>query len=493
MRFPFTIALFCLRLCLSAQDFEEFSELSGSPAYRTSFTSVATGGGLIYGINDATAGTMIFYKIGPQGAITATLSLEPTCCGYYGGLFASGGRYFFDAFRPDVPGTRLLLELDEELNVLREVTWEGVAPEVGAMNISQQTTGLVNFNRGARRISGDTLYAVVPYLLPQLGGRPFTQYEILGLSGEVYFLRDLKNIDSLYVHYYSTMGEDAFYLFGFMEGETVPGGNDGNSYGGLIGKFDLRNGQVQGTTWFEGNFLGSGTDGCMGQYFDGKVYASAYTSSSLQGAPYAGSGCPERTVAIEVFNENLQFERGYNLPTCGFLTNGGEAFAADREGYIYYANFNQQESATYLFKFDSLLNVVWMNTYDMGFPYAIKLTPQENYLIIDGIDRIIDPTLRIFRVDTASGAIVSSTELPGAAASAPAFYPNPTAGPLRLEAPSERPLRVRVYGLSGRLHGAHRVEDGTLGLDSLPAGAYILQLSDWESGELIGVQRVVKR
>ncbi|MCB0613198.1 MAG: T9SS type A sorting domain-containing protein [Phaeodactylibacter sp.] len=76
---------------------------------------------------------------------------------------------------------------------------------------------------------------------------------------------------------------------------------------------------------------------------------------------------------------------------------------------------------------------------------------------------------------------------------APAFHPNPTTGPLRLNAPPARPLRVQVYGLSGRLHGAYRVDDGALSLEPLPAGAYILQLADWESGELIGVQRVVKR
>ena len=89
--------------------------------------------------------------------------------------------------------------------------------------------------------------------------------------------------------------------------------------------------------------------------------------------------------------------------------------------------------------------------------------------------------------------MVSSTELPGALAPAPAFHPNPTTGPLRLNAPPARPLRVQVYGLSGRLYGTYRVEDGTLGLESLPGGTYILQMSDWESGGLVGVQRVVKR
>ena len=491
MRSLFTFAFLSLAFTLTAQDFEEFSELSNSPVYRPNFTSIATEEGLIYGINDTTVNAMVFYKINRQGQITATMGLDSTCCGYYGDLFVSEGRYFFDGLRLDTPATRLLLELDEELNVLRETTWEGVAPPVSSMNIWQLTTGLRNFNRGARKVVGDTLYAVVPYLLPLAFNRPYTQYEILGLGGEVYYVRDMKSIDSLYVHYYSTMGEDEFYLFGYMEGETVPGGNDGGSYGGLIGKFDLSDGQIFGTTWFEGNFLGNGTDGCMGQYFDGKVYASSFTSSTLQGAPYGGAGCPERTVAIEIFNENLQFERGYNLPTCGFLTNGGQAFAVDDDGNIYYANYNGQEFVTYLFKFDSLLNVIWMQTYDMGFPYAIKLTPRENHLIVDGISDVANPTLRIFRVDTESGGVVSTTELPGAPA--PAFHPNPTTGPLRLNVPPERPMRVQVYGIDGRLYDTHRVDDGNLHLKGLPAGAYILQMSDWESGALLGAQKVVKR
>lgn len=95
----FTFALFCLGFSLTAQNFEEFSELSNSPVYKSNFTSVATEEGLIYGINDATVNTMVFYKINREGQITATISLDSTCCGYYGGLFVSEGRYFFDRRR----------------------------------------------------------------------------------------------------------------------------------------------------------------------------------------------------------------------------------------------------------------------------------------------------------------------------------------------------------------------------------------------------------
>ena len=189
--------------------------------------------------------------------------------------------------------------------------------------------------------------------------------EILGLAGEVFPARP-ENIDSLYVHYYSTMGRGCLLplrLYGRRDGARRQRRQQLRQADRQV-RSPQRAGA--GHDRFEGNFLGSGTDGCMGQYFDGKVYASAYTNSSLQGAPTPAPAARNGRW-YQVFNEHLQFE-GYNLPTCGFLTNGGEAFAADREDYIYYANFNQQESATYLFKFDSLLNVVWMNTPDIG-PY----------------------------------------------------------------------------------------------------------------------------
>ena len=167
MRFPFTGRAFALALSVGSglRRILRAIRFSGVPHQ---LYLCCHRGGLIYGINDATAGTMIFYKIVPQGAIT-TLSLEPTCCGYYGGFFASGG-VTFRCFPADVPGTRLLLELDEELNVLREVTWEGVAPGSGRHEYIPADHRKRTSTRAPAGFSGDTLYAVVPYLLPQLGG-----------------------------------------------------------------------------------------------------------------------------------------------------------------------------------------------------------------------------------------------------------------------------------------------------------------------------------
>jgi hypothetical protein len=287
-------------------------------------------------------------------------------------LFTYNNRLFFDGLRvkDTLNSDHALLEFDADLNIVLSQNWPDLVPDKAGMFIYRGAAGLISFDRGARRIRNDTLYSVMPYALDVSGLGPFlprTMYEVLGLDGSVYYTKFLKNIDSLYYHTYTSIGEDAFYLFGYMEGPTVPGG-DSFSDGGLMGRFNLQTGVVEGTSWYNDPFLGNGTDGGMGQYLNGRIYCSSYTATTLEEAEYAGSGCPERTVVLEARTANLALIKGYNLPTCGFVTNGGKAFATDSDGFIYYANYNFSEGLTYVFKFDSLLNPVWQKKYAIKFP-----------------------------------------------------------------------------------------------------------------------------
>lgn len=63
------------------------------------------------------------------------------------------------------------------------------------------------------------------------------------------------------------------------------------------------------------------------------------------------------------------------------------------------------------------------------------------------------------------------------------FYPNPTTGLITLESPAE--INTSFYDLSGRL--LFQSSDKELDLSSLPAGAYVLQISieDWQGSELV--------
>jgi len=351
------------------------------------------------------------------------------------------------------------------------------------------SAGINSFTRGARRVSGDTLYAIVPYAEGPVA-IPETRYEILGLDGQVHLVRDMKDIDSLALRTYFTMSDEAFYIFGGMDGEALPGA-DNFGDGGLIGKYRLSDGQIEGVSWFTDPFLGHTTFGSMGQYHEGKIYCSAYTSTPLSESPYASGGCQEAgTTVIEVRNENLQFIRGVNLP-CRYKTNGSKAFAFSEDGHIFYANFNTESGATSVFKFDSLLNTIWVQDYAIPYPYSILLDA-EGKLVVNTIDNFyINPTLRIYRVDAEGGGIISSTSLPLPAAS-PAFHPNPFTNELRLPNPPARPMRVEVFGMDGRPQGRYEAQNGALQLGHLPAGIYLLRMSDAQSGALLGVQRVVK-
>ena len=469
--------------------------MSGMTTFSPDFSSLATEDGLIYAIHDPSRFEMVFYKIAHDGSVVAEQPLENCCVyGYHGDLFSSEGRYFFDGygFHQTEPGQRILLELSKDLDILLQQTWPGVAPENASRISSTISAGINSFTRGARRISGDTLYAIVPYsegplILPE------TRYEILGLDGQVHLVRDMKDTDSLTLRTYFTISDEAFYIFGGMAGTPLPGADNFDPEGneGLIGKYRLSDGQIEGVSWFTDPFLGQATFGSMGQYHEGKIYCSAYTSNPLSEAPYASSGCQEAgTTVIEVRNKNLQFIRGVNLP-CKFKANGGKAFAFSEDGHIFYANSNLESGATSVFKFDSLLNTVWVQDYAIPYPYSILLDAEGN-LIVNTIDNFyINPTLRIYRVDAEDGGIINSTDLPLPAAS-PAFHPNPFTNELRLPNPPDQPMRVEVFGMDGRPHGRYAAQNGALQLGHLPPGIYLLRMSDAQSGALLGVQRVVK-
>lgn len=494
----FYLLLLCV--CCATGSFAQaslplFSDLSDQSAYRSTFDAVAIDNDLYYYINDEVALATIVYKIDANGAIVATRQLAP---GYlhYGNFFLYNNRLFFDGLRvKDTDNSdHTLIELDRNLNVILEQNWPDVVPEKAGMFVYRGSDGLNAFDRGARIIRNDTLFSLMPYAIELPGLGPFlprTQYEVLGLNGSVYFTKDMKNNDSLWYHTYTAFGPDAFYLFGYMQGPTVPGG-DSFSVGGLIGRFNLGTGVVEGTTWFNDPYLGNGTDGCVGQYLNNRMYCSAYTQTTLQDAVYAGTGCPEKTVVVEARTPNLALIKGYNLPVCGFKTNGGKAFATDADGFIYYANYNYNESLTYVFKFDSLLNVVWQKKYAITFPYSI-LTTTDGHLVLNCITDLFVPILKIHRIDTQNGDVVSATELPLPKAGVSlAFYPNPFSGVVQTDLSHAATGQLRVFNRQGQLVADIAPPCSKVNLAQLPAGAYLFKMQDAATGKAIGQQWMVR-
>lgn len=468
-----------------------FSDLSGQFAHLPTFDAVAWGDDLYYYINDGFQSQTILYKVDDTGSIVSTRPLD-TGFSHSGNFVQYNDRLFFDGLRFSVDGRdRVLLEFNTDLEVIMEQSWP-VLPENASMMIYNIGDGMITFDRGARMIRNDTLFSVMPYALTP-AFIPYTQYEVLGLDGTVYFTKFMKNIDSLSYHTYTTIGPDAFYLFGYMKGPTAPGG-DSFGDGGLIGRFNLASGVVEGTTWFNDPFLGNGTSGSVGQLLNNRLYSSSYTFAQLQEAEYAGTGCPEETVVIEARTPDLTLIKGYNLPVCGFGTNGGRSFATDADGFIYYANYNGSEGLTYVFKFDSLLNLVWQKKYAIAFPYSILTTP-EGYLVLNCITSLLQPILQIHRIGTQNGDLVSATELPfSTAGNLLAFYPNPFNSAVQTNLSQAATGRLMVYNQQGQLVADVAPPYATkVDLSHLPAGVYLFDMKDAATGQPIGQQWMVKQ
>lgn len=471
-----------------------FSDLANQPAFQPTFDALALGNDLYYLINDNDAGFTNVYKLDAEGQLVASRSLEP---GYshYGTLFTSGNRLFFDGLRTKdtLNNEHVLLEFDADLNIVLTQTWPELVPNKAGMIIWRGAEGLNAFDRGARMIRNDTLFSLMPYALDVSGFGPFlprTMYEVLGLDGSVYYTKYLKNIDSLFYHTYTSFGNDAFYLFGYMLGPTVPNG-DSFSDGGLIGRFNLQTGVVEGTTWFNDPFLGNGTNGSVGQMLNGRMYCSAYTDTKLEAAEYAGTGCPERTVVLEARTSNLSLIKGYNLPVCGFKTNGGKALATDADGFVYYANYNFTEGLTYVFKFDSLLNPIWQKKYNIRFPYSILYTEQ-GYLVLNCVTDIFSPVLEIHRIDGQDGELVGVSTLPFDMSGSLSYFPNPFKTQLQTELPAAQTSKLQVFNRQGQLVAEVAAPSTQVNLAQLPTGAYLLRMLDVDTERLVGQQWLLK-
>jgi hypothetical protein len=469
-----------------------FSELSNQPAYTPTFDAIPYKGHLYYYINHRTPSYTEVYKIDQSGTIVNTAILTEAYV-LLGNFLTYNDRLFFDGYTADYEEIRAhkLIEFDENLNIVLEQSWVDILPPLAGFNFWRASNNATFYDRGARMIRNDTLYSIMPYTIDLF--LPKTHYEVLGLDGSVYLSKDMKSLDSLHFHTNTTIGPEAFYIFGYMEGPTAPNGENYNfENGGLMGRFNLQTGVVESTTWFNDSFIGTTNDGSAGQYINGRLFCSAFTGSPLQSS-YAGSGCPEKTVVLEVRTPELELINGFNMPTCGFITNGGRPFVSDNEGFIYYANYNIAENQTYIFKFDSSLNLIWQQTYAILFPYSILYT-ENNQIILNCItDLINSPTLQIHRINAEDGGLVNTTALPIHTAKPLTYFPNPFTETVQTELEQAQHSSLMVFNTAGQLVTEVAAPCTKVNLGHLPAGAYTIKMYDEQTRQLVGQQQVVKQ
>jgi len=262
-----------------------------------------------------------------------------------------------------------------------------------------------------------------------------------------------------------------------------------------VGQFDL-SGQIIAGYSFDIYGSGALSTGSMGNFHDGKLFTTYTTQVTVPDL-----NCPDnRSVMIDIRDANTfeQVSPRFELPQCGVRPGCKSPFAFHDDGSFSYISRDWQgstDSTIYLFRYSSEEELLWRQGYILPGHVPIEIYPTEDgqlllVCMVEASSSDEDVELRLYKV--APGGIISSATSLGHIQTPPAFHPNPFTDELRLPAPPARPMRVEVFGMDGRPQGRYEAQNGALQLGHLPAGIYLLRMSDAQSGALLGVQRVVK-
>jgi len=348
----------------------------------------------------------------------------------------------------------------------------------------------------------DTLFSILDYWaitydndLEIVAIQPRARLEKLSLDGsgnsEIVQLNE-NNVQ--YVFLSCAFTGQHFFVFGAVEGPPPPPGS-GALPGVEVGQFDL-SGQAVAAYAFDIYVSGGLSTGSMGNFHDGKLFTTYTTQVTVPDL-----SCPNnRSVMIDI-RDAVTFEQvspRFELPQCGVRPGCKSPFAFHDDGSFSYIARDWQgstDTTIYLFRYNSEEELLWRRGYILPGHTPIEIYPTEDgqlllVCMVNASSSYGDVELRLYKV--APGGIISSTTSLGHIQTAPAFHPNPFTDELRLPALPDRPMWVEVFGMDGRPHGRYEAQNGVLQLAHLPAGIYLLRMSDAQSGAPLGVQRVVK-
>ncbi|MEQ8703956.1 MAG: hypothetical protein RIC19_08540 [Phaeodactylibacter sp.] len=317
----------------------------------------------------------------------------------------------------------------------------------------------------------------------------FYQVEKMGLDGTDYGSGlPLLNVGTFRS---SEITDKHIYVFGSVGASTLPGGGVLN--GQQIGRFTLTGGEAEALFTYDnaGSAFGLGS---VGKFHDGKLYTSYIVSEEV---PVPGFEGETAVIDIREADTFAPTTPRFKLPS---PVNPGckRPFAIFEDGSFSYVGIDRQsgtDTTLYLFRYSSEQELLWRQGYILPGHTPIEIYPTEDGKLLliclvgesPGAEEV---QLRLYNV--APGGIINSATNLGQVQTPPTFHPNPFTDELRLPAPPGRPMRVEVLGMDGRPHGRYEAQNGALQLGHLPAGIYLLRMSDAQSGAPLGVQRVVK-
>ncbi|NBC05794.1 MAG: hypothetical protein GVY26_01215 [Bacteroidetes bacterium] len=349
---------------------------------------------------------------------------------------------------------------------------------------------------GTAKLIGDTIYMAGDYWLSTYNENidlvnlsRFYQIEKMGLDGTDYgFGKPLLNIGTFRS---SEITDEYVYVFGSVGTSTLPGGGVLN--GQQVGRFTLAGGEAEATFVYDnaGSAFGLGS---VSKFHDGKLYISYIVSEEV---PVQGFDGETAVIDIREADTFAPTMPRFKLPS-PVSPACKRPFAIFEDGSFSYVGIDRQsgtDTTLYLFRYSSEQELLWRQGYILPGHTPIEIYPTEDGKLLlvclfgesPGAEEV---ELRLYKV--APGGIISSATSLGHIQTPPAFHPNPFTDELRLPNPPDQPMRVEVIGINGQPHGRYEAQNGALQLGHLPAGIYLLRMSDAKSGTLLGVQRVVK-
>jgi hypothetical protein len=237
-----------------------------------------------------------------------------------------------------------------------------------------------------------------------------------------------------------------------------------------------------------GDILGSGIN-----WLGNRLYTASMTARNL------GTGCVGESIVIHQRDEDFNIIRSKKLDTCNLFPSGSRPFVLSKSGHIYYAaikpDINQKSESILLYKFDTLLNQIWMKEFfafgpfEDGAAFDLLLTEEDGVLV--NIFKF-GGNLDIIKVNP-NGLISFIKEIRNPYLPTFESFPNPTQDIVTFKMNENIPdiSTAEIIDISGKLINALQVTSNQVSLASLPSGAYFVALKN-SSGKLIGISKVVK-
>lgn len=474
----------------------EFSDLSSRGINRFDvFHSLRLSDGILYFAPTADNVNML-YKVGFDGALLDSVNLSQGDYKFTGYLVARGDEVLFvgEAYKPFLNYNQTFIDrravvavLNDALDVV-SVDLYDILPYIAGSALSTQIGPLLMYIQPSIGIGvfGDTVVVAKEYSY-------FDTLTLLPIANSRVLERMIINGPALPTQSIGTTSADV-YTAVFTQASIYVYGQSSDCCTGLlidpaaVGEYDLAGNFIQKHVLLETPSLDfDPTFAAVGNRIGQRIYSSFVAEGFF--------GQPCTSAMIDIRDLDFGLIRQAKVPDCNMAPTGTKCVAISNNE-IYYLTTSTDYNLG-LYKYDSLLNLIWSKFFDFEVPhYGIALhdTPDGGVILECGISGLGQgpDLLKLYKISPA-GDIISSSSLALPSAKAPVVYPNPFSSQFSIQGLPPYETSVELYDPLGRLlftavsNGApiqcpHHLKPGT----------YLLCVHNMDTRERVHSQWVIK-